>query len=528
MPAFIGRNRELNLIDTSLAEARAGAGNCVIVSGDAGIGKSRLISEVRRRAARQGFLILEGACHEQDRSVVFAPLVGMVRSYYSALSPKTMADQLWLLAPVLSRLFHELASAVSETQPALSNEPSVAQGQIFDALASWIVQRASNQPLLLTIEDVHWGDDASQKFLTQLLALIGQHPVLLLISYRTPLPDSGLDAFLALFANHAYTCSLHLRPLKRPEVEAVMRALSNSQQPIRFYFLETVFALTGGNPLFVEELCMSLTATEAVSLETDLLSLHPLPQARIPRSIRRIITQRLQRVSRQAGNLADLCAVSGREFDFELMQALLACTKGRLLQLIGELVDAGLVQQQPGGHFVFRHALTRESLYDRLLIRERRALHGQVAAAIEQVYADAVQHHFGDLSYHSYKAGCWSAALSYARLAGEQALALHAPRAAVEQFTRAIEAVSRLPHVPSWELHCQRAKALETLGDLDSALTDLAMALDNARIVGDLQAEWTVIEALTLMRGDDDVFPESRVLYGGNREALDPGFEEKV
>ena len=307
-----------------------------------------------------------------------------------------------------------------------------------------------------------------------------------------------------------------------------MRLVSDRQQPIRFYFLETVFNLTGGNPLFVEELCTSLTATEVVSLETDLLGLHPLPQARIPRSIKRVIRQRLQRVSRQARNLGNLCAVSGRGFDFELMQALTGCSKAGLLHLIEELIRAGLVVKRSDDHFAFRHALTRESLYDRLLIRERRALHGQVAAAIEQVYADAVQHHFGDLSYHSYKAGCWSAALSYARFAGEQALALHAPRAAVEQFTRAIEAVSRLPHVPSWELHCQRAKALETLGDLDSALTDLAMALDNARIVGDLQAEWTVIEALTLMRGDDDVFPESRVLYGGNREALDPGFEEKV
>lgn len=161
-----------------------------------------------------------------------------------------------------------------------------------------------------------------------------------------------------------------------------------------------------------------------------------------------------------------------------------------------ELVAQRLAMRTEKGHFVFQHAMVREALFDRLLVRERRAIHGVLLRALEAIYDDVIEEHHGDLTYHAYEAGYWERAVHYARLAAEQAMALHAPAAAAAQYTRAIEAAQRRSQTPSWELYCGRASALLKLGEIDRALTDCATALDSARTAGDVRAEQTVLQRL--------------------------------
>lgn len=454
MVLFIGRRRELSALDAALREAAGGRGNCVLVSGDAGIGKSRLVTETRKRARRLGFAELETVYQKQDRFVALAPLASLMQR--SAESP-----------------------------------PEHTEG-----LAHFLSARADERPLLVTVEDVHWSDDASQQWLLDLAAQVAEFPLLLLLSVRAPAADYGMEGFVERLEGHEHVRHLRLRPWSRQEVETVMRTVAGANRSVRFYYLANVYNVTGGNPLFVEELCLSSRATEAVSNETDLQSLQPLPQANIPHSVRRIIGQRIGTVSRSAQTVAYLCAVHRRDFDFDLLEDLTGFTWWRLRQLCEELAQAQLFAEDSEGQFRFRHALVRESLHERLLIRERRVLHERLAAAIEQVYAETVSEHLADLTYHAFEAGCWERALTYTRMAGERALSLDAPRAAASQFTRAIEAATRLPQTPAWRLHCQRAKALEQLGENDGALTDYAMALDRVRLLEDEEGERLVIAEL--------------------------------
>lgn len=466
MSALIGRDGELTLLDAALAEACSGAGNCVLVSGEAGIGKSRLIREVRRRAAQLGFLLLEGACEKQDQGAAFAPL-------------RMVLDTCARMAPSQGR-----------------HAPPGAQSALNETLARWLEQRAAAQPVLLAVEDIHWSDDASLNFLAYLLARLPRSAMLLVLSYRTPLPDSALDSFLEALRVPAHVRSLKLGPLSRSDVAQIMRRKASASWPNRFYFLQRVYEVTGGNPLFVEELCLSSAATESVSPETDLLGLHPLPQATVPRSVRRIVRQRVRDVSRPAQKLADVCAVHGRAFDLDLLGAVTGFSRGLLLSLCEELVEARLVIRTGAGSFTFRHAMVREALNDRLLVRERRAWHEALIGAMEVVYADTLQAHLADLTYHAYEAGSWERTVGYARWAAQQALAHDAPRAAVAQYTRAIEAADRLFRMPSWDLHCGRASALQQMGDIDGALTDFATALDGARVLGNKQAERAILQEL--------------------------------
>ncbi|HZD09775.1 MAG TPA: BREX system ATP-binding domain-containing protein [Candidatus Binatia bacterium] len=496
--AFVGRTHELKVLDGSLGSAAGGAGNCVVISGEAGIGKSRLIGEVRARARQRGFLVLEGRFQEPDRAVAYGGLATMLRNELPLADSAPVAGELGPPAHSLSRLLAELDLESLEASGG-EGEANSRQQTIPEALASWLERKASRQPLLLTVEDLHCSDDASQECLTYLMARLRQVPLLLILSLRTPLPDPRMAAYMKRLVGAAPVRHLQLQPLKRQEVAAVMRGVSSRRTPIRFYYLEAVYGLTAGNPLFVEELCMASRATEAVSSKTDLLGLHPLPQAAIPRSVRRIIRQRVYALSEPAQKVADLCAVHPRAFDLELLEVLTGFSRRRLSELCEVMIRANLVMQTAERQFDFRHAMIRESLIDRLLIRERRALHAQLAAALETVYAGSLEVHLADLSYHAYEAGCWRRTLTYARQAGEQALALDAPFAAAAQFTRAIEAANRLLQAPSWELHCLRAAALERIGDIDGALTDYALALDSARVFEDRVAEDSVLQDLAAL-----------------------------
>src|SRR5579884_2889855 len=206
--------------------------------------------------------------------------------------------------------------------------------------------------------------------------------------------------------------------------------------------------------------------------------------------------ERLSDAARQALRYA---AVAGRRFDFALLLALLGCGEPALLALLKELIGAQLVVEESAEQFVFRHALTREAVYTALLTRERKALHRQVAQELQRLHGQGQDQPTGDLAYHFFTAGEWAQALNYSRRAGERALALYAPGAAIEHLTRALEAAAQLSLPAPVDLHRQRGLAYEILGEFESARRDHETALALARAAGDPHAEWRSLLDLGLL-----------------------------
>ena len=206
--------------------------------------------------------------------------------------------------------------------------------------------------------------------------------------------------------------------------------------------------------------------------------------------------RRIDQLSPEARDLLTFAAVAGQRFDFALLERLTGRGERELLRQIKELMAAQLVVEQSEERFAFRHALTRQSVYKGLLARERRTLHRQVAEALEALYADALDAHLADLAYHYSEGGVWEKALEYARLVGERAQALNAPHAAVEQFTRALDAAGHLGVSAPADIYQARGHAYETLGDFEYALADYEAALARAEATEDRQAEWSTLVAL--------------------------------
>ncbi|HEV2659863.1 MAG TPA: tetratricopeptide repeat protein, partial [Ktedonobacteraceae bacterium] len=216
----------------------------------------------------------------------------------------------------------------------------------------------------------------------------------------------------------------------------------------------------------------------------------PLGELHIPRSIADAVQQRSDHLSESARQLVVLAAVAGRRFDFAVLQQVTHHDEQQLLALMKELMGAQLVVEASAEQFAFRHALTRQAIYAQLLVRERKALHRTIAETMESLYAGALEAHLTDLAYHFSEAGVFEKALSYAQQAGEKAQRLYAPRAAIEQYTRAIDAASELQLAPLPALYHARGQAYETLGEFEKARHDYEQALGAAYEAHDGVAEW--------------------------------------
>ncbi len=420
-----------------------------------------------------------------------------MRTHFAHRKPEDIVAALGPQAPDVARLLPELAPHVVN-QPA-TPEPEADKRRLFDALTTFLLRQTETQPLLLTVEDLHWSDAASLEFLLFLVRRSAPYPLLLLLTYRSPESQTGLAPLLTGLDREPIAASLPLKPLTRVEMAQMLRAILDQPRPPSAEFVAAVHRLTEGNPFFTEEILTSLIASEDIYLVEGRWERKPLTQIDIPGSIQRVVEQRLSHLTQPARQLLDLAAVSGRSFDFIVLQALTGHADRELLGLIKELMTAQLVVEENADQFAFRHALTREALYSQLLGRERQTLHGQMAQAIEQIYAGAIDIRLEALAYHFFEAAEWPKAQEYAQRAGEKAQRLYAPHAAIEQFARALAASRYLAQSPPPDLYRQRGQAFDTLGQFDEARADYEAALQAARAAGDQQTEWQTLLDLGLL-----------------------------
>jgi tetratricopeptide (TPR) repeat protein len=480
-----------------------GQGQTVLISGEAGIGKSRLVAEAIRQArtsraqtASPAPLILEGRCFEPDRSLPYAPFLDVLRSFLASHSPQNLTGLLGPTTSDLVKLLPELAAFVPEHAPGSTLDPEQEKRRLFQALLHFFTRLAALQPLVVVIEDIHWSDDTSLEYLLFLARRIASHPILLLLTYRSEEEHPALLALLAGLDRERLTTELTLSHLTIEEVEAMIRTILGMPRPVSADFIAAIYTPTEGNPFFIEEMLKSL-ATSGVLIYNDgkwerkprakgPLADHP----HLPRSVQLAVQQRLNHLSVEARDALSFAAVVGRRFDFALLQHLTGRNETDLVRLVKELITAQLVVEESEDVLVFRHALTRQAAYNDLLARERKSLHHSVAQTMERIYANALDGRLGDLAYHFYMAGEWAKVLEYAQRAGEKAQALYAPRAAIEQYTRALEAIQRLAQTPAPGLYRARAQCYELLGDSSAAREDYTRALETAQATRDSQMEW--------------------------------------
>ncbi len=501
-PVLIGRASYLEALLHLMEQACAGSGQTVLIAGEAGIGKSRLITEATRRMTMPqaqvpfpAVLILQGRCFEPDTALPYAPLLDALRNFLTSCAPDEIAHAFDPATAELIKLLPELATLVpaSTSRPVL--EPEQEKHRLFQSLTLFFAHLAATGPLLLILEDVHWSDEASLEFLLYLARRIASHPILLLLTYRSEQVQGGLARFLIGVDRERLATELTLSLLNNSDVAAMIGTIFGLPHAVPANVLEMIVPLAEGNPFFLEEILKALLTAGEIEVQDGTLELKPLEDAgdqrlHLPRSVQLAVQQRLDHLSPDARHLLDLASVAGRRFDFGLLQALTEHNETELVHLVKQLILAQLVVEESPDVFAFRHALTQQAVYTDLLARERKALHRLIAQTMEHLYADAPEGHLGDLAYHFYAAGAWAKVLEYAQRAGEQAQSLYAPRAAIEHLTHALEAARHLSLIPSSSLFRARGQAYETLGEFEEARVDYEQAFDAGGLAHDSLAEW--------------------------------------
>lgn len=480
-PVIVGRQSELYILGQALREAQQGQGHCLLIAGEAGIGKSRLVAELHSRASAEQFLIWEGHCFEQDLSFPYAPWIDALRSFLAPKSPEETTELLGSLATELLKVLPELSLLIPGLQPSPPLEAGSEKRRLFETVARLGAQFAKSKPLLVVLEDLHWGDGASLELLHFCTRRFVGLPILLVGTYRSDEISPLLSHCLAELNRDRLVLEIRAGPLPGAEIEQITRNILKGEISVPPEWFNSFISLTQGNPFFAEEILKSLI--EAGELD----KLH------VPRSIQDSVQRRVNQLPESTRQVLALASVLGERFDFGLLQEIAAHDEPSLLRVLKELIAAQLIVEQTVDQFAFRHALTRQAVYATLMIRERKALHQKIGDTIERVFGTRTEVSVAQLAYHFYQAGIWSKTLQYCQRAGEQAQALYAVKEASTHFTHALEATQQLGIPKPLSLLRGRAQALEVLGDFEGARTDYEEALELACHATNRLDEWQAL-----------------------------------
>jgi DNA-binding CsgD family transcriptional regulator len=490
-PVTVGRQHELAVV---LDRLQAATPAVILVSGEAGIGKSRLVSDATVEAARLGYRVVRGRCFESDAGLPFAPLRDLLRSLLETDSTATLAALAGPYAAALARLLPEFAGA-----PAADAEPESGKRHLFEALDRILAGLASETPLVVIIEDLHWSDAASLEFLLFLARRLGGRSLALLATWRGDETGPDLAHFLAEVDRERLALEIPLTGLAAAGIDSMLRAIFGLAHPAPADLIHLLSTLTEGNPFFIEEVLKAMGATALASGPDGHWTLPEAETLRIPRSVQDAVTRRTARLSSPARRVLELAAVTGTRFEVDLVRDLAGLDEPAVLDALKELVAAQLVVEESAERFAFRHALTRQAVYASLLTRERRRLHREVAEALERSPLAASDATLPDLAGHAYAAEMWEKALDYSRRAGDLAMDLYAAGAAMAHYTRALEAARHLSRPPDPDLARARGSAHELLGEFDRARADYETASDLARNSGQRASEVEALLSLGLL-----------------------------
>ena len=488
---YIGRSAELSTLQRSLHDALRGEGQFVTITGEAGIGKSRLLHEFRKTMHGEGVSCLLGRCQSDGGGVPYLPFTEILRAVLRIGEPSG-----GVLASILARI-RSIGTELEEFIPLYlhllsihSTEfrvPGHLQGDtlrlaIEEALAALLTLSTRRQPVVVFLEDWHWADDASRSALEQVAELVSGYPLLVVVTSR-----SGYGVRWGTPGQHT---AVPLRPLDASSLFALLKSFLRVQsfpQDLGALFHER----TGGNPFFLEEICMALLEDGAIRIEGgEARPTGPLKLLDLPDSIEAVIRARLDRLDRPSRDVLRLASVAGREFTRAILEHTVTDGEG-LPESLEKLKAAGLVQQAqivPEVLYRFKHVLTQEVVYASLLEHQRRDLHGRVGARIEEIGRDRIEDHLDRLAHHFSRAEEWQKAVLYGMRSAERA-------AALAQYAEALQVLDRTRR---WLIHLPEGSARE-----DALLEILLRQERLCETLGQRERQQQIISELIGLLGPD-------------------------
>jgi predicted ATPase/class 3 adenylate cyclase len=479
---LVGREEELALLHRRWEQAKEREGQVVLISGEAGMGKSRLVQEMKDRVSAEGATRIEFRCSPYHQNSAFYPILDHLQRLLQFV-PDDMPQR--KLAKLQHALTHYrfpqaetlplLAALLSLPQPdgipPLTWSPQKQKEKTQEALVAWIVEEATRQAVYLAWEDLHWIDPSSLEVLTLVLQQVPTSRVLAVLTYR---PD-----FTPPWRPWAHSTQLTLSRLGQPHVTAMVNQVTAAAL-LSTEVIQQIVRKTDGVPLFVEELTKSVV--EAVGVHSHA----PLQALGIPATLQDALMARLDRLG-AAKTVAQLGATLGREFSYDLLQAVSPVDATALQHSLQQLIDAELLYQRgvtPHATYLFKHALIQDTAYQSLLKSKRQQYHQQIALVLEAQFPDTTETQPELVAHHYTEANLIAQALPYWQQAGQRATERSANVEAIAHLSKGLELLNLLPDTPEraqQELTLQIALGAPLMATKGFGATEVGRAYARAR-----------------------------------------------
>ncbi len=466
---LVGRDEEIDLLLRRWARAKAGDGQIVLVSGEAGLGKSRITAELEERLQAEPHLRLRYFCSPYHQDSALFPIIDQLSRAAGFARDDPPASKLEKLEALLARtapldddvafLAELISLPASERHPLLNLSPQRKKERTLEALIRQLEGLAHEKPVVTVWEDAHWLDPTSRELLDLTVEHVRSLPVLLIVTFRPELQPP--------WAGQPQVSMLALRRLDRRDCTTLITQIGGGKTLPD----EVVFAIadrTDGVPLFVEELTKSVLERGLLREENDRYVFdRPLQPLAIPATLHALLLARLDRLVSARG-VAQIGAAIGRKFSYALLRAVSRLPEGELQMALGQLVASALVFQRgapPDAVYTFSHALVQDTAHGSLLRKARQQLHAQIAGALETHSPEVIETQPELLAQHYAEAGLVERAVAYWDKAGHRSVARSAMAEAVAQFQKGLDQLALLPEIPE-----RRQKELEFSSALGAVL----------------------------------------------------------
>ena len=508
---LVGRQEEMGLLLRAWEGSSRGRGQVVLIQGEAGVGKSRLV-EGLREAAGKDHIWVAIRCSPFHTASAFHPTIEHLKRVFGWQPEDTAQQHFAKLETGLAgfktlplsesvRLFADLMS-VPLPEDRYPRLPMTAQQQrdaTLDAIVAWLIEVAEGTPVLMAWEDLHWADPTTLEALGMLIEQAPTAALLVVATYRPELTPP--------WPQRSHTTPITLNRLERPEVETMVGHLAGGR-PLPIEVVDHIVAKSDGVPLYVEELTKAILGSGVLEARGDIYVLTgALAQLHIPETLQDSLMARLDRAPRLR-EVAQLGAVLGREFAYDMISALARIEEEMLQSGLGQLVVDELLYQRgrpPRSRYLFKHALIQDAAYQSLLKRTRQQYHERAARLLEDRFPGVASTQPELVAHHYTEANCPAQAIAYWHKAGATAARQSANVEAIDQFRRGLALVEALPDArerAERELDLQMAIGPALLATKSQSHPDVgrtyARAWELCRQLGDDTREFTALRGLQL------------------------------
>ena len=458
---MVGRESLLERLKSITERVVRGRGQLVLLSGEAGVGKSRLILELSTSFPDGGVACIRGACYENE-GIYYQPFLEALAEYRRLAAidatPRARVNLEASLRASFRHLAPEMSGESGEAEATAGRGDLSEQMKLFDLAARFLARLSRTMPLVLALEDLQWADEPSLELVRFLARNLKNERILLLCTFRTEdramaAAPRQLGAFLAAVQREGLTeQELKIARLDR-EATAEMAAALLGRESIPDQMAEAIHRNSDGNPYFITEIVKAVAEGLASGELSTSRGTYDIP---LPKSAADLAERQLSRVGDEERKVLSLAALIGREFTFDLLQALSKKSEDDLLDLIDDLIRGGIVEEVPGRDldtYRFTHAITRSVLEREVNRRKARRIHSAIAAAMEELYHDRFEEKLDevveDIAHHAFAAREHSKALLYALAAGQKAASSHAYETAIRHLEMAYEVFTEAPDLLS-------------------------------------------------------------------------------